>query len=147
MGGQRKKNKYFIDGDTVTGFTHKGEPFIFDFIDFNEIVKYAWLMDKEGYIYSNIPCGDNKHKKLRMHRLILGLKDDYSLNPDHINRQRNDNRRSNLRLVDNSVNSFNRNVGKNNKTGITGVFYREREGKSPRWVASININGKTKQVG
>jgi hypothetical protein len=146
-GGQYKGNKYFIDGDTATGFTHKGEPFIFDFADFNDVVKYSWLMDKEGYIYANIPCGDGKYKKLRMHRWLVGLNDDYSVVPDHINRQRNDNRRSNLRVVDYSVNSFNRNTGKNNKSGITGVFYRERKGKKPKWIASINVDGKTKQVG
>lgn len=146
-GGQPKRNKYFIDGDIVTGFTHKGEPFIFDFIKFNEIVKYSWLMDNEGYIFSCVKDADGKLKKLRMHRFILDLGNDYTLLPDHINRNRNDNRRSNLRLVNSSENGFNRDISISNKSGITGVFYRERIGKTPKWIASINIKGICKQIG
>jgi hypothetical protein len=142
-----KGNIFIINDNTVTGFTHKGEPFTFDFQDFAEIKKYSWLMDKEGYIYACVRDKNGKAKKLRMHRWLLGLGEDYSKVPDHINRTRNDNRRSNLRIVDYSMNGFNRSVGSNNKSGVIGVFYRTRKGKSPKWIASININGIARQVG
>lgn len=62
---------------------------------------------------------------------------------DHINRDRADNRITNLRLATRSQNQANTRLSTNNTSGYKGVF-RHTTGK---WAASIKINKKTKFLG
>ena len=48
---------------------------------------------------------------------------------DHINRQKQDNRISNLRISDHSKNGHNSNLSRRNKTGYTGVTFSPFAGK------------------
>ena len=58
---------------------------------------------------------------------------------DHINRNKKDNRKLNLRIVSAQQNSMNKSIQKNNKSGISGVYYCiERK----KWVAHITYKGK-----
>lgn len=62
---------------------------------------------------------------------------------DHINRNRLDNRRSNLRLA--TLNENNRNVGKFKGTSrFIGVSWKKSRNK---WYAQIKINGEVKYLG
>lgn len=61
---------------------------------------------------------------------------------DHKDRNKDNNCIDNLRLLTNSLNSFNRGVQSNNKLGIKGV---SKTGN--RFVAYIKENGKTKNLG
>lgn len=62
---------------------------------------------------------------------------------DHINGIRNDNRISNLRVVDDSTNRKNVGLSSRNKSGVCGVRYREDK-KS--WVGFVkNLSGKDVQ--
>lgn len=61
---------------------------------------------------------------------------------DHINRDRTDNKITNLRLADDALNSKNQSIYKNNISGYHGVT---KHGK--RWRARININGKKIHLG
>ncbi len=64
---------------------------------------------------------------------------------DHINKLCTDNRITNLRGATCSQNSQNRRLGKNNKTGVSGVYYRQH---LPRpWKADIKANGKVIHLG
>lgn len=63
---------------------------------------------------------------------------------DHINRNRNDNRECNLRLVTPQQNTRNSSVSKTNTTGVTGVSWHKRLGK---WYSHITIMGKPKSLG
>ena len=64
---------------------------------------------------------------------------------DHINGIRNDNRFSNLREADRTLNNQNRrNAGEINKLGFLGVSLHKRDQKI---TAQIKINGKTKWLG
>jgi hypothetical protein len=63
---------------------------------------------------------------------------------DHINGQRNDNRRSNLRDVDKIVNGANRHrANKNCTSGVLGV-HKHRSGK---WQAAMRRDGATRYLG
>lgn len=63
---------------------------------------------------------------------------------DHINRNRSDNRLSNLREVSNQCNSRNSKVSSNNKTGVKGVSWKKNCNK---WVAQITVNRRNIVVG
>lgn len=61
-----------------------------------------------------------------MHRMILGVSDP-SVCVDHINLNKRDNRRSNLRLATRAENSRNRVPSRSNTTGFKGVTYRKKK--------------------
>ena len=63
---------------------------------------------------------------------------------DHINHQRNDNRRANLRTATPGDNSRNQGIRKTNKSGVMGVVW---VADRSRWAANIRVEGKQKQIG
>ena len=65
---------------------------------------------------------------------------------DHIHGRdsRNDNRKSNLRIVNMSKNGMNKKIQKNNTSGVTGVSLNKNKTK---WRARIKVNGKEKHLG
>ena len=69
-----------------------------------------------------------------------------SVEIDHENLKRADNRWSNLREATHSQNMANGRKYRNNTSGYKGVFWENR--KSPKkWRAMIDINGKHKHLG
>ncbi|SRR6266436_1876004 len=70
------------------------------------------------------------------------------MTPDHIDRDKGNNRITNLRLATSIQNAANSSLKKNNKSGYSGVFYLVRkDGRSPRWLAYIRVEGKRKRLG
>lgn len=63
---------------------------------------------------------------------------------DHIDGDGLNNRLSNLRVVTAQQNQQNQAKRVDNKSGVTGVFYRADRGK---WMASIRVNGKSQNIG
>ncbi|MEN2672612.1 HNH endonuclease [Herbaspirillum huttiense] len=101
----------------------------------------AGKLDNHGYLIINV----NK-KSYKAHRLawfyFYGEWPDKQI--DHINRIRNDNRISNLRLATHSENVQNRDPQSNNKCGLKGVFFCKRD---KRWIAQIGVNKKQRRIG
>lgn len=84
-----------------------------------------------------------------VHRLVYSIHypnaDLTSLDIDHVNRDKLDNRVSNLRLASRTSNSGNRGPNSNNKSGYKGVnLYDESRGV---WRAQIMISGKKVSIG
>jgi hypothetical protein len=65
--------------------------------------QWAWYRTDDGYAARSI-WEDRKCKRIWMHRVILGLEDGIC---DHINQNKLDNRRSNLRKASFRLNSLN----------------------------------------
>ena len=138
----KKENKYDLSGKYGIGYTYKGDEFYFDLDDYTLIKEYCWCIDHEGYVSTNL-WDDDKKKSIRMHRLIInvsGKKDEI----DHINNNKKDNRKCNLRIVTRSQNGMNRGVQSNNKTGDAGVTFYEPYDK---WNSQIALNGKHINLG
>ena len=80
----------------------------------------------------------NNYGTIRMHRIILGL-----TNPkeqvDHIKHVNYDNRKSEMRVVNNSQNGMNKDKPKNNTSGYIGVSF---DIKTDKWEAFIGIDDK-----
>lgn len=88
-----------------------GEIAIVDEEDYFGLSKYIWHLNSGGYVLNN--------KAERMHRLIT--KCPRGKEVDHINKNKLDNRKENLRICSRSENNSNRNVFCNNKSGYKGV--------------------------
>ena len=63
---------------------------------------------------------------------------------DHIDGDRSNNRKSNMRLVTNAENAQNRKPAANSKSGIVGVTWSKASGG---WQAKITLNGAEKNLG
>ena len=63
---------------------------------------------------------------------------------DHIDGDTLNNKLENLRAVDRSGNMRNRRISSNNKSGVTGVFWSN---KDSRWIATIKSNQKNIYLG
>lgn len=101
---------------------------------------YAWLSD---YKWRHLSNGyavryTRDNKTVLMHRQIMGLKHGDRRQVDHINRDRLDCRRSNLRLAPRGGldNQQNLSIGSRNTSGYRGVKWDKRRGK---WYAAAQI--------
>ncbi|WP_252233758.1 HNH endonuclease [Clostridium sp. ZS1] len=77
-----------------------------------------------------------------MHRFIMNPPSNKLI--DHINGNKLDNRKCNLRIVNKSQNAMNSKKPKNNTSGVKGVYWDKR---SKKWEASIQVNMKKKSLG
>jgi hypothetical protein len=145
--GHIEGNRYEIFDTYAIGYTKKNEPFYLDVEDVEIAKQYTWHLDRESYVSAPGKTKDGKRFHQKLHRLVMNLDFNDGKIIDHINRNKVDNKKENLRLVSSQENAFNQGASKQNKSGVVGVFYRQRKGKAPKWVASINIDGKTKQIG
>lgn len=78
-----------------------------------------------------------------MHKVIMNDIDN-KFTIDHINRNRLDNRKNNLRYATIQENSFNQSIYKNNTSGVASVRYNKNKNK---WEADIQIHRKRIYLG
>lgn len=101
--------------------------------DITRVLTRKWYFRKgDGYVASS-----STDKSIFLHHFIIGNSDIV----DHINRDRLDNRKENLRNVTFQQNILNSSLRKDNTSGTKGVRYDKRR-LSP-WYCSIHVNGKT----
>lgn len=81
---------------------------LIDADDLDSVIGKKWHVTKAGYVSFNkrLPCG--KSISVLMHRFLLGIEYGDRRHVDHANRNRADNRKSNLRLASRTQNSVNR---------------------------------------
>ena len=130
--GCTRTNKYDLSGDYGVGYTTDGKEFYFDIEDYEKIKKYTWSYDDRSYI-----VGYLQGKFERMHRVIMNASNGEIV--DHINHIHFDNRKVNLRIVTRSQNNMNSTTPKNNRSGVTGVYYDK---KGCYWVGQIEKDYK-----
>lgn len=132
-GHNRKLNEYEFHDNYVIGKNDKGETFIIDFESYELVCPYYWAKTKKGYFMCQSgPDG----KPMQLHRLIMDA--DKTIQLDHINHDKTDNRKCNLRIVSGSENCWNKGLRKSNTTGATGVY--RRTGRNTWW-AEIKAEG------
>jgi len=130
----KKYNNYSINDDVVTvKFENTDEYFICNLDDWELAKEYCWTLHHTGYAYTTI-----NSKYIAFHNFMIKDKND-GKQIDHINLNRLDNQRKNLRIATKSQNMINRNIFSNNTSGHTGVSYNKKDNK---WISRIQINNK-----
>jgi len=119
------KNKFIAFEDRLEVELPCGKTFICDVEDLPFIEMHNWWCSN-GYVATEVN-GNTQ----RFHNIIM-MHVPNAVTVDHINLNKLDNRKSNLRLVDRRIQNINRSMNSNNKTGITGVRHEKRSGA---WVA------------
>lgn len=134
-----------IDGQTYQIPLTKGYTTIIDAVDI-DLADYKWFVRKNGYAQRQIKINGTRQRIL-LHRVILSrilgrdLEDGEFT--DHINGNKGDNRRANLRVCNHDQNSRNRNINKNSKTGYKGVY----QTPTHTWVAMLRFQNKNYCLG
>ena len=111
-------------------------PFQIDSTDLDIVSQYNWDIDGGGY-----PRTAFDGRRMRLHLLLLG-KAPTGLEWDHIDRDRLNNQRSNLRAVTHKTNLRNLGIRSTNTTGVAGIRFRYG-----RWTAYIRVDGVQKHLG
>lgn len=122
-----------------------GEQILVDDEDFASLSQYTWHLN-DGYA-CRITTVQGKTVRYRMHREVLGLRrgtEDLRL-VDHINLNKLDNQKSNLRIATHAMNSANRSAY--NKSGFKGVRFISGGKRRKRWLAEIKHEKKLITIG
>jgi hypothetical protein len=110
----------------------------------NKILKP--LINHHGYNFVNL-YNDRKHYNKKIHQLVANaflFKEDDKSVIDHIDRNKMNNRVSNLRYVSLSDNSKNQTKHADSISKYKGVSFDKSNNK---WIAKICIDGKLKHIG
>jgi len=110
-----KENDYFRYYDI------NGNSFTFDAMDLELVQSRRWLVNDNGYV-----IGERNGKRCRFTRFIFEPKARECV--DHIDGNRANNRRSNLRVCTNSLNHGNQCLSSRSSTGYKGVSFIKKKG-------------------
>lgn len=116
-----------------------GASFFFDKEDYDKVVDICWDENKSGYL---VGYDNNNKKHVFFHRVVMNVENDKIV--DHINRNKKDCRKTNLRICNQSDNTKNKSRRKDNRSGTTGVYFDKKRG---RWISYIGVNGKNTYLG
>lgn len=135
----KRKENSFVEKESWTEIHYdNGDVAFVDKEDIPFIEQCYWGHDVHGYLHGRI-----NGKLARLHRHLLGFPNGVI---DHINRNKLDNRKENLRVGTQKGNSRNLSIAKNNKTGVTGI-YRTTDTKNNKWKAEIMVDRKKINLG
>lgn len=134
---QRKKNEYEIVDGYIKVKLSDTEYMICDIDDWEILKKHHWYVNALGYAAG----GTSKKGVFLFHKKVTNTTSEIV---DHINMNKLDNRKCNLRIADKKINSINRGLQSNNKTGYKGVYHDRRYGT---WNARVTVDGKTIHLG
>jgi hypothetical protein len=115
--------------------THPNTFMIIDDEDVDKVAHLKWCTNKNGYALRTEP----DRSTTLAHRIIIGAKDGEIV--DHIDGNRLNNKKSNLRIVNNAQNAFNMQKAKHNTSGYKGVSWHKGH---KNWQACVYSN-KTSQ--
>ena len=119
----------------------KGQVTLVDDDMFEYLDQWKWRYSASGYV-SRSEWENGSTKNVLLHRVVCNTPE--GMETDHINCNKLDNRKSNLRTCTRAQNAQNRPAPKNNASGFKGVSWFKRDKK---WIAYIQCNGKKKNLG
>lgn len=127
---QHKLNEIIVDSENpkIAILKIKQFEFIIDSEDIDKINDYKWVLkyDKmlDSYYATAWERGNYKdRKRVLLHRLIMDCPENKEV--DHINKYTLDNRKENLRCVDQIINAQNKGFYSNNKSGYKYIYWNK----------------------
>ena len=132
--------KYIETGQTRSDVKRKWLVMVDD-EDFDFLNQIHWQVDA----FKCVGCHtkkDGKKSNILMHRMIM--KPPKGVEIDHIDGNRLNNQKSNLRFATSSQNKINRGARKDNKSGYKGVSWHKQRNC---WAVRLMINGKYQHLG
>jgi hypothetical protein len=134
-------NDYKIIKILIESIKHGNHEVIIDYDDFEKIKNYRWHLHAHhsGEFY----CSTFINRKIHKMQHLL-IKKQNSQQIDHINGNKLDNRKCNLRICTNKENAKNKKLNINNKTGYKGTHFDKDSGK---YLAQIVCNYKRIYIG
>lgn len=128
----------------LLGGMNESSPFMLvDFDDLALALTVAWRLDAgRGYAIGNLPMVAGVARTIRAHRWLIDAPAGVTV--DHINGDKLDNRRANLRLCTQAENTRNRVGLAGSSSRFKGVAWHAARGK---WVAGITHQGKRTYLG
>lgn len=118
----------------------KGKHTIVDDSDYEYLNQWKWHTMKGYAARRNYIDGRDKSEYLYIHRILNDTPE--GMITDHINGDKLDNRRSNLRSCTKSQNAMNTGVRRDNKSGYKGVHKNHPKVNSKPWKSEIRVGGK-----
>lgn len=134
---QKKVNEYEIVDGYVRVKLNDTDYMLCDIDDWERLKNHGWSKGKGGYAVS----GNRKERGFYFHKKVTNTTTEIV---DHINRNRLDNRKCNLRITNQSVNGYNAKLSVRNTTGYKGV---KRSANGKKWIAYITVKGKNIHLG
>lgn len=106
--------------------------------DYALLEKLNWQVSKDNCVSTHSKVNNNR----LIHRIIMNASADQEI--DHIDGNRLNNQKSNLRFVTSSQNKMNRGARSDSKSGYKGVSWHKQRN---RWTSRIMVDGKYKYLG
>lgn len=129
-------NQIISENDYMRCIMKNGASFIFDKVDEALVKEHTWSVAR-GHIRTLIDG-----KTVYLHQMIMNAPKGQQV--DHINMDKTDNRRCNLRYATHTENQQNKGLRKDSTTGYKGVCFDKRSGK---YIAYINAAGSRTYLG
>jgi len=125
-------------------YTNKNEEILVDDDVYEQLNKLTWYKNIRGYAQHDFRR-NGKEGRFLMHRIVMKAKKGILI--DHVNLNKLDNQKSNLRFCTSSQNSIHMPKSRKTKSGFKGVFYYPWNCKSRPWQVGIGVNRKYKYIG
>ena len=135
-----RPNKYdLISKEYGIGYCLNGFEFYFDKEDYDIIKNIKWT-SKNKYIVTS------GNSSIKLHNFIMNVTPTRQIMVDHINRIKYDNRKNNLRIVNNAQNTINNGTYQKtlDKSGVKGVTWDKSKNQ---WQATITLDKKLIKLG
>lgn len=120
----------------------QGKVAIVDEDSFDELSKHKWHFSSAGYATRTTLLRLGKRHEILMHRMVMHTP--ARMETDHINGNRLDNRRENLRICTRAENSRNMKKSVRNTSGFKGVSWNKDTGN---WKTKIKVDGDSVYLG
>lgn len=117
---------------------------IVDDEDFNYLASFNWHYKVCGYAAKKAPRNGGHGDTILMHRFIIGENKIKDKVVDHINGDKLDNRKSNLRICTFQENQMNKKKHKTNENKYKGVYFHKRD---KLWYSCITCDYKQHFLG
>lgn len=131
----KKYNEYFYIDEHKIGLlasNKKDTIILIDAEDFGLVKSYCWLINKYGYVTSR-----KEGKMITISRIIMNAHNPKEI-VDHIDRNKLNNTKQNLRIVNPHISVHNRGLYSTNTSGVIGV----QKTKYNSWLAKLDYNKK-----